>query len=677
MVAVLAFLSVLQTPQVLTAAEIAQRLEAPVTMHTNPVRLVVALDELGSRVGVRIRCESELSAAVVVVGVKNRPAKEVLQYLVDGIGAGKTVYNGTVYVGLALISPELEEKRRLGARQSMVRTIDSVGKNASIDKPFDEAFMTRIGGLAKMTLQSAQDAYRPPHPDLYQVRSKSPVYRLYARLLAVIGPDALLQGQNGTVVIDQSTLSRSQRPLADQALARFAEEQNQCAQALDSMLKLAAKVQYPNVPGELLDFAEPLGKAEPNSFRMTIQPSQWSQSVNFEVRAGGLTVQELTEQLPKQRIYVRAVGETFNASQAANVKVDYGPAVMRFQDFRAPLSDGKAKPFDYVFAREFANAWKNEPLSYSKVQPLADVAAALDLNVVAYLSDQLLTSFIYDQSPVQQSGVTGQQVINFLGSVGRTGGLRKLDKYLLSFVQDPEQYLAAQMDRQSLTTMMNLAMRPGPLTFAQMSASFGKMGANYYYQARQLAKLVRPGFESLNPMDLQVLELMAKFNGGQLNGLRGGGIPVASLPTTIEQRMRRSWGIGRRYGRWQPNDTIDAPPTLDEYRKGVVKLATTSRDGLIAIFGSDDGRTSFTPYVYFNFQSFESFRGADPRTFKIENYLSSRICWPARLETISLVIEIPRKSPIQYQTSQYIADVSQAPIPYDQIMPTIQRYFGN
>jgi len=47
------------------------------------------------------------------------------------------------------------------------------------------------------------------------------------------------------------------------------------------------------------------------------------------------------------------------------------------------------------------------------------------------------------------------------------------------------------------------------------------------------------------------------------------------------------------------------------------------------------------------------------------------------METISLVIEMPRKMPMQYQTSQYITDVSQAPIPYDQIMPTIQRYFGN
>ena len=134
----------------MSAEEIRTRLEAPVTFETGPVRLPVALDELGNMVGVRIRCDSELQPAVVAVFAKAQPAKEVLKRLLDGISAGSSIYQGTLQVGMGIVSPDLEEKRAAGAKASIQQWIDNRGKTAQIDKPLDPAYFARLGALALM-----------------------------------------------------------------------------------------------------------------------------------------------------------------------------------------------------------------------------------------------------------------------------------------------------------------------------------------------------------------------------------------------------------------------------------------------------------------------------------------------------------------------------------------------
>jgi hypothetical protein len=323
MLGILTTLAVLQVSATMSAEEIRARLEAPITFETGPVRLPVALEELGNSVGIRIRCDSELQPAVVAVFAKNQPAKDILKRLLDGISAGSSIYQGTLQVGMGIASPELEAKRLAGAKASIQQWIDNRGKTAQIDKPLDSAYFARLGALALIFLQGqgSESGYRAPHPEIYQSAMRSPLGRLFARSLAAVGPEALLQNPDKLAVISSKNLEQDQAAKVEKGLAEFIEEQSQSSAAMSDVWKVLNRGWEAYLPGSVVGAAEPLGDRKPDSIRIELLPDRWNRVITFQVLSGGQVIEEQQDYLGRQRAYIAPPGEPYDLSKANNIKV--------------------------------------------------------------------------------------------------------------------------------------------------------------------------------------------------------------------------------------------------------------------------------------------------------------------------------------------------------------------
>jgi hypothetical protein len=675
MIAILACVVIGQGSPALSAEEIQRRLEAPIIYQTDPVRLPVALDAIGSMVGVRIRCEPELQPAVVVVAVRGKPAKEVIQHLMDGIGAAPMIQAGTYHVGLRLVTPEQSAKQRELEIKAISAALAAKMKSIKADEPMDPNLPNRIAQYAILALQSSPTEYRPPHSSLYSAQMQTPAVRATTAILNVVGAELLRNEGDRPKIVDMRSLDEGQASKVRAVLARYEQEQAMWSAPFEPVYKLLASSQYAPIGEELLERSLPLGKAKPDGFRIRVASTQWGRSAQIEILAGGVTVADIADWLPNQRIYTDPGGEYFGAAKANQITVPLGDKVKWMESARRPNKDGTAKAYDFNLFRLLSDPWRNEPISYTRAQCLPAVSEKLGLNLVTYLGDALVNQLLYDYYGQGGDTAKGDQVLNLTG-YGAINGLRKKGDWLIGYCVNPEAYLSSQLDRNGLAKFLMLANKPGALTFEQFLKARKELGASQLQVARQFARLIRPGFDSLNPVSIEVLDLLAKLTPGQLNMAKRSGLPVASLDSDLERQFRRYVGYQRRRNQYNiPDDSIDAPPTLDDFRRARIILTQESIQGLIFLDGSNTLRVSFTPYAYYSFQSFDQFRGMDAAS-AISVGTRSRLCWPARMETIRIHIEIPRKRSQVISTTQFLTDVSVNPLAKNQIIQVIDRYFN-
>lgn len=674
MIAFLAAVIVSQAPQTMSAEEIWQRLEAPISIRTEPTRLANALDQLAGMVGIRIRCDAALEPAVVVIGVRNKPAKEVLKHLMDGIGAGSFVQSGTLHIGMRIASQEQTEKQRELEIKAIQSAIDGRAKTLKIDEPIDPQIAPRAAAQATMSFQSANGDYRAPYQSMYNAASQAPCVRANAGLMRAVGGEALRLENDKTKTITLKSLDDKGYQEALKVFQKLENEQGPWSDAFSQVLKLAAKSENYYIAEELLSRAIPIKGNKPDDFRMIVSSQPWGRAVTTQILSGGEILFEAVESLPRQRVYTDPGGEHFNHQKASSVRVDLAEKVVRVEAYRKQSPDNKPKEFDWNLIRLLVDPWRNEPLSFTRAQPMADVALKLDLNLVTYLGDGLINQLAYHYYNDTPTSVPGDQVLSLSG-YGAISGLRKKGDWLIGYCSNPEQYLSTQIDRPTLGRFLNLAMRPGALTFDQFLAARKGMGAQQINMARQLARLVRPGFDSLNPVNIEALDMFAMLRPGQLSQARSTGIPIASLPPELENKLRQFIGYQRRRSQ-VPDDSIDAPPTFDDIRKSRLFLDQTSKNGILYLDGQQGlTRMMFTNYSYFNFQDFDNFRGYSSAQQVAQNF-NNRLSWPARMDTLMFRIEVKRKRTQAFGTSQYIVDVTQNPLSPIQAGQLVERYFA-
>lgn len=674
--AFLAALIVSQAPQTMSAEEIWQRLEAPISIRTDPTRLANALDQIGGMTGVRIRCDAALQPAIVVVGVRNKPAKEVVKHLLDGVGAGTFVQAGTLHIGMKVLSQEQSEKQRELEIKALQSAIDGRAKSLKIDEPIDPHIAPRAAAQAALSFQTGNAGYRAPYQSMYAASSQAPCVRANAGLMRAIGAELIRPDSDKPKTITLKSLGEAAQLEALRVFKQLESEQQPWADAFNQIHRLASKSENYYVAEELLSRSISIKGTPPDNFRMIISSQPWGRAVTTQILSGGEILFETSDSLPRQRVYTDPGGEHFPPQKASSIKVELSEKVVRLEAYRKQSPDGKPKEFDWNLVRLVADPWRNEPLSFTRAQPIADVASKLDLNIVTYLGDHLVNQLAYQYYNDTPTAVPGDQVLS-LATYGVTSGLRKKGDWLIGYCSNPEQYLSTQIDRPALGRFLNLAIRPGALTFDQFLAARKEMGSTQLMTARQIARFIRPGFDSLNPVNIETLDLFAMLRPNQLSQARTAGIPVATLPPELESKLRQFIGYQRRRSNL-PDDSIDAPPTLDDVRKSRLFLDQTSRNGILYLDGQTGlTRPMFTTYSYFNFQPFENYRGYSSAQQVAQNF-TNRLSWPARMDTLMFRIEIKRKRTQAFGTSQYSVDVTQNPLSPLQAGQLVERYFtGN
>ncbi len=679
MIAFLALAVVGQAPPTMSAEEIMQRLEAPISLRTDPTRLANALNQIGAQVGVRFECDAALQPAVVVVGVRGKPAKEVLQHLVDGIGASSFVYSGTMHVGMKVPTDEQMEKQREAEIKAINSSIESRANQLKIDDPIDPALAPRTAGQMLVALQVPNGEYRVSYQSFYQAASQAPPMRATVGLMRAIGGENIRLGNEKTKTITLKNLPEERRKAALGALDKLYEEQGPWADAFSQVIKLSANSQNYYLPEDLIARSVSIKGSKPNDFRLIISTTPWGRSANLQILSGGEVLFESMESLPRQRVYTDPGGEVFSSVKAREVKVELSERVARIESFRRSVLNGKVVEYDWNLMKMVADANRNEPISLTRVQPLADVVEKLDLNVVTYLGDGLINHLAYVANNDAATTIGGDQVLALTG-YGVTSGLRKKGDWLIGYCSNPEQYLSTQVSRPALGRFLSLALKPGALTFEQFVNARKELGIQQFNVAYMLARFIRPGFESLNPVNLEMLDMLAMMRPGQLNQARTTGITISSLPPELESKVRQSIGYQRRRNLHIPDDSIDAPPSLDEIRKAKLFLDQTSKVGMLALQNTpsnqpNSGRLMYSSYTYFNFQDFENYRRYTTLA-QVAQTFQNRLLWPARMDTYTFRVEILRRRTQAFGTSQFITDITQNPLTPNQGAELVQRYFG-
>ena len=673
MLSLLASVVIGQAAPQLTVEQVQERLEMPVTLRLDPVRLPVALDEVGRAVGVRIRCESELQPAVVVLGVKGKPAKEVVQHLVAGIGAGSAIINGTLVVGMGITTPQETAKQRARQLQAIKSAIEARAKQLQIDEPLDIQPAIRTAALLIASMQAADGSVRPPYQLAVETSQKSPIHRAMIGLMRVIGAENLRPEDDRPIVITMRNLEPERVRRAQEVLNKFIDEQTAWSKVFDTAMKVAVNT-GDGFAWDLLNKAISIQDAKPDGFSITVTNTNWGRTVVAVIRSGSEELFAVGETLPRDRVYTNPGGEHFSPSKASGIKVSLGELPKRLLDLRQAIQLGTQIRYDVPLMKRIADPYRNEPLALTVVQPAADVASKLDLNIVAFLGDSLLNSVIYGFVNVENGFISGEHVLSLAGNMG--GGLRKRGDWLLGYSSNPEAYLENQIDRIALGKFMGLALKPGALSFEQFLAARKEMSINQLQFARQFARIVRPGFDSLNPISIEMLEVFGALKPGQVTQAEAGGIPFANLSPELQNKFRGFISHQRRRQRTANDDSIDAPPTLQEILASRIFLARTSKYGMLALNGAELKSGNYNPYVNYSFQDFDRYRGSQSLD-QILPQLKDQPVWLARLDTIGFTFDIKRRRPQGFSTAQYVTDVTTSPLTTAQIGQAISRYFGN
>lgn len=679
MIAILALAVLGQTPTTLSSEEIMQRLELPVTLRTDPTRLANALDQIGAQVGVRFQCDAALQPAVVVVGVRGKPAKEILKHLVDGIGAGSYVYAGTLHVGMRVPTDEQIEKQREAEIRAINASIESRAKQLKIDEALDPTIAPRTASQMLVALQAPFGEYRLPYQTFYQASAQAPSMRATVGLMRAVGGENLRLDDEKSKVITLKNLAEDRKRAASEALDKLYEEQGPWADAFSQVMKLSANNPNSYMSDDLLTRSVSIKGSKPNDFRLIIAAMPWGRSATMQILSGGDVLFESVESLPRQRVYTNPGGESFHPSRAREIKVELGERVAKVETLRRMSQGNKAVEYDWNLLKLVADPNRHEPISFTRAQPMADVAEKLNLNLVTYLGDGLINHLAYYQYNDSSTTVTGEQVLS-LSSYGAISGLRKKDDWLIGYCSNPEQYLSTQASRPALGRFLNLALKPGALSFDQFLNARKELGNHQFQIAYQLARFIRPGFDSLNPVNLETLDMMAMMRPGQLNQARTSGITIASLPPELETKLRQFMGFQRRRNIHIPDDSIDAPPTLDEIRKARLFLDQTSKVGTLTWQQPpqdtvNTGRLLYSTYTHFNFQDIENYRRYTSAA-QVAQTFHNRLVWPARMDTYMFRIELQRRRTQAFGTSQYITDITQPPLTPNQGAELVQRYLG-
>lgn len=675
MIAFLAGVVLSQVPSTMSAEEIWQRLEAPVSLRTDPTRLSNALDQIGGMVGVRIRCDAALQPAIVVVGVRGKPAKEIVQHLVNGIGATTFVQTGVLHIGMKQQTDEQTEKQKELEIKAIDSSLEARAKSMKIDDPIDPTIAPRVAGQAMMGFQIMNGGNRYFNSSFYNSAAQSPSQRATVGILRALGGTYLRPENDKPKVITMKSVTEKESGPIREVLAKLETEQEPWAAAFTEVQRIAEKSEQYYIAEDLLARSISIKGSKPDNFRISITTQPWGRQLSVQILSGGEVLFETYESLPRQRVYTEPVGTHFNVAGAKDVRVDLDPKVTRLEQYRLPTNDNKPREYDWNLMKMVADTWRNEPISFTRAQPMADVALKLNLNLVTYLSDGLVTQLAYNYYSDTPKTLPGDQVLSLTGYSG-VGQLRKKDDWLLGYSGNPEQYLSNQIDRPALGRFLSQAIKPGALSFEQFLAARKEMGNNQLNLARQLARFLRPGFDSLNPVNLEALDMIAMLRPGQLSQARSSGILISSLPPELEQKMRMFVGYQRRRSA-VPDDSIDAPPTMNEIRQSKLFLEQSSKQGVIFLEGQTSmPRSMYVNYAYYNFQDFESFRNYTTVQQVLQRF-ANRASWACRQDTYMFRIEVKRKRSQAFGTTQYVTDVAQNPLTMAQAGDLVQRYFAN
>ena len=636
----------------LSADEIYQRLEAPIRYQSEPVRLSVALDEIGALVGVRIRCESELQPAVVTLYVDGRPAKEAIQHLLKGVGGAMVVQSGTLRVGIPPPNEAQEAQRREEERKAINSYLDEKQKQLGTNEKNAEEATNAAG----KTLLFIQNPGYVPYQALVEATRKNPVSRAAVKLLKAIGPE-LLQSEEPSHTISLSNIPTEKVNAVREVLRELSADQAVWLNAFSQVRKIIGDGLSYQIPSSLLRDVIAANDAKVDGFDIEVRTGPWGRYIKLEFTSAGLPTMEYADSLPRKRGYLDAGGKRYSNPNAKALVVDANEIAI--QIFR--LRDGGAVPYDWNLMRKLADPWKNEPLGYTNASAMPKVAQQLKTNLAVFLTDSSLNNLFY-YNPVGKvpTTVNGEQALA-AANYG-TSGLREKDGWVYAYPQNPELYLSTQIDRAELGRYLKLALEPGALSFEQVLQAYRHMGPNNLHVARGLARIIRPGFDSLNPQQVEFLESLSKMSPATLRQARGGGIAFASLPKPLQARLQQFIGFRPRKTR-DFEDQYDAPPTIEDIRKSRLKLHNLSTPGVMVMEGSGV-QGMYNPYGYYQFTPI-----TDARLLPVINEEGKRrLTWPATLDEIRFELEIPRKVPQSFGVMQFTTNVAKDPMTPQQLI---------
>jgi hypothetical protein len=662
------------TGQKTSPEEIQKRLEMPVRISLEPVRLPVALAEIGGQVGVQVRCQPLLQKAIVVIQCDGKPAKELIQWLADEIGAGTTIKDGTLHFGLVDLTEEQASQIQDRDLASVKATLERNLKANKADEPLEPGYAQRLASVCITNLQHDQDEFRRGSMLPYTSTNRTPAYRAAFALLSALGPEILCT-ESGNHTIDLSSLSNQpeKREQARQILARLNEEQRVWSDAFKPVFKLAGQNPYNGVSIDLLQNSVDISKTPINGFTCRINTLGSGRAVFLDFTSGSETIFDHSSYLPRFRFRKNLVGTPFLPSRGAGIKVELPVRVTAVDRLLRNPREAKFLNSDLSTIRSFADCWKNEPLSFTPVAAVPKLAEKLKLNFAIYLSDSLLFQLLQPIDSDTNTEISGDSLLSLILYGAQVSNLRQRDDWIFNGVGSPDEYLAAQLDRNALGQLLSTALRPGALTTNQAIALVkdnpGLLNLGWMY-----SRIVRPGFDYLNPINTELLSLIAELTPSQFRGAETSGIPYMSLPKVMQQRVQRLLGYQRRWTR-KVTDDEGAPPTLTQVQGSRIFMARTSQVGvLLGDINNDQTVNETNRYSQYLFSDFEFLRGQDPDS--AVRQLLARPCWNARLEMTTFKIAIPRKPPIGFSTSHFATDVSLPPLTPRQLANSIEEYFS-
>lgn len=656
----------------LTAEDIQLRLERPVTLSTVPTRLPMLLTQLGSRIGVPIKCQSELNNAVVMVAVRNQPAKEVIERLKDNIGAGTAIQAGSLLFGMRVTTPEELAKLEKQRVRTMRSYIDNLLTSSEAEKDLDVNEMTRAADLALAFLgQDPRGGFRPAHPIIFTVATRSPMDRFTARLLDAIGPDDLARfiGDKPTF-LDSKNLPEDIQRSVGKALGQLRKESDLWHDAFDKVQEVVDNTGNYGLPGSIADDSMPEKGVGLNGFRIAFYPED-SQFL-VEVLSGKESVSEKNIYVPgRGSRWINPKGSYINPSQLPQETVAAPEDYLRLVTMANGV-DGKPSPIDNELLSRISDPWKYDPLSFSMCSCLPELMTKLKLNLVAYLSDQGIYSVIYPFATKKE--FTTLELMNYAGSMG-IGQLRKDGEWLTSGPGNPENYLKNQMDRVPLGKFLKRAYEVGCLTLEEYADAISKLPQDGSSKARQLASLVRPGFDSLNP-SYSFIEVYRRLTPGQRSLLRTSGLPISQLTGNSRRTVEGMSGVGRRRRfNGNPEGLYTDPPTRDELANAKMVLTTESTTGLLGTYGQQEDDNLYRRYMNYQFFDVAPYRRSRSNVDvnSVMNMIGMEKVRLCHRQTISMRINVPRKVGVNISGYQFDASMSQPAQNRDQFRNVIMQ----
>lgn len=538
-------------------------LDQRVSVRQQAARLPNALENLSQETGVRLEAAPFFANDVVMVTVRDRPLKDVLDKIAEVVSGEWRVVEGVRVLGRNQAKLQEEERRSLEQRIASVRTAQAKAAELLAAPYTFDSLQDALLRRDDIEKRGGESLTTDQYMALQRIASLGPVQRAALRLFVTLDPKVVGGLPPRGRVVFSTSPTAMQRQLTGSAIARkLLEEQALWADVHQSGAHSDTRIFFGPTEAPTRPFTRGIAK-----FRITAERTHWSDipSVTFSVVAEDGRVMAHTSIDLWSLTYTKPAEQPTTPSQP-NEPIPLSDSAKEFLEFAlkrsgSPGASATYNPVPAGLRERLLNPERHDPLSFLISEALQFMVDRREIDFVGLIPDNLAVSVGMREGDTRiTTAMLGRRI-------GRLLHEDETEKWLTLRPADPYRERSMRIDRAALGELLRSVAQHGRMTLDAAAAFVLKSAPPSYGWIRLASAMIEPSgeYDFWQRGDVDALRLYGTLSAQQRQLLASGGRLAISTLAPVQMELIRKLTFGADAQLNRGGASVEVEVTEGEY----------------------------------------------------------------------------------------------------------------